>query len=253
MTGRPAPPLLAVAHGSRDPRAAATLETLLDEVRVHRPDLRVTTAYLDHAPPGVGQALSALAGNGHDDVAVLPLLLTAAYHSKTDVPGALGEARRRHARMRFRYGDTLGPHPELVAALERRLAEAGVRAGDPRTAVVLVAAGSSDPGANATVAGIARDWRSRGWWAVAPAYASAASPTPAEAVARLRAAGAPRVAVASYFLAPGCFADTVRSTALAAGADTVSGVLGAAPELARVIAERYEQACGARDESLVAG
>ncbi len=250
--GGAAPPLLAVAHGSRDPRAAATVQALLDEVRGCRPDLRVITAYLDHGPPTVGQAVSGLADQGAREIVVLPLLLTAAYHSKTDIPGALNEAAGRLPLTRFRYGDTLGPHPALTAALERRLAEAGTRPGDPDTAVVLAAAGASDARANATVAGIAREWESRGWWAVTPAYASAAAPTPAEAVAELRAAGAPRVAVASYFLAPGYFAGKVRATSLEAGADTVSGVLGATPELADVVLQRYDQALRASEETPVA-
>jgi sirohydrochlorin ferrochelatase len=70
------------------------------------------------------------------------------------------------------------------------------------------------------------------------AYASAASPTPAEAVAALRADGGP-VVVATYLLAPGYFADKVRDTSLAAGAAAVTGVLGAAPEIADVIIARY--------------
>lgn len=233
--GRGAIPLVAVAHGSRDPRAAATVEALLDRVRQARPELPVRSAYLDHGPPTLAQALCGLR-----EAVVLPLLLTEAYHSRVDLPAALAEARARDARLRVRYGTTLGPHPLLLDALERRMAEAGVVAGDSGTAVVLVSAGSSDARANAVVAELARSWGERsGWWAVTPAYASAAGPTPAEAVAALRAAGAPRVAVAPYLLAPGFFADKVRRSA---GADVVADVLGPAPELVEVLLERYELA-----------
>jgi sirohydrochlorin ferrochelatase len=241
------PPLVAVAHGSRDPRAAATVEDLLDLVR-RRSGLRVATSYLDHAPPAPGQVLGRLAGEGIGEAVVLPLLLTAAYHSKTDIPGALAEVHQAHPLMRLRYGATLGPHPLLTAALERRLAEAGVTP-DADTALVLAAAGSSDPSANATIATMARSWR--GWRRVIPAYASAASPTPAEAVRALRAAGAPRVAVASYFLAPGYFADKVRDAALAAGAGAVSPALGAAPELVEIICQRYAEMITVSDQEAV--
>lgn len=245
----PAPPLVCAAHGSRDPRAARCVEALLDEVRRRRPYLRVVTSYLDHAAPRLEGVLDALDADGAREVVVLPLLLTAAYHSGTDIPEALRAARGRHPFLAIRYGETLGPHPALTAALERRLAEAGVPPGDPETAVVLAAAGSSDARANATVTDIARAWESRGWWAVVPAYASAARPAPEEAVARLRAAGAPRVAVASYLLAPGLFADRVRAMTHTAGADAVSAVLGAAPEVAEVVLERYEEAARVRVES----
>lgn len=241
------PPLVAVAHGSRDPRAAATVEDLLGLVR-RRSGLRVLTSYLDHAPPAPGQVLGALAGEGAGEAVVLPLLLTAAYHSKTDVPGALAEVHRAHPRMRLRYGATLGPHPLLTAALERRLAEAGVTPGTD-TALVLAAAGSSDPSANATISAMARRWR--GWRRVVPAYASAASPAPAEAVRALRAEGVPRVAVASYFLAPGYFADKVRETSLAEGAVAVSPVLGAAPELVEIICRRYSETISIDDQEAV--
>ncbi|MDL4774761.1 sirohydrochlorin chelatase [Actinomadura xylanilytica] len=235
-------PLVGVAHGSRDPRAAATVTELLAAVRARRPDVPVLASFLDHAAPAPDRVLDGLARGGAERAVVLPLLLTAAYHSKTDIPGVLARVGRRHPGLGLTTAATLGPHPLLLAALERRLAEAGVAAGDPRTAVVLVAAGSSDPAANATIGGLARRWRSRGWWGVVPAFASATRPTPAEAVAALRDAGAPRVVVASYFLAPGHFADKVRGEALAAGAGAVSPVLGAAPELADLVLHRYDEA-----------
>ncbi|TMR26187.1 sirohydrochlorin chelatase [Nonomuraea zeae] len=240
LAGGPAPggvPLVAVAHGSRDPRAAATVAALLDQVRLARPEVPVRVAYLDHCTPTPAQAL-----NGLQEAVVLPLLLTEAYHSRVDLPAALNESRARDPRLRVHYGATLGPHPLLRRALERRLTEAGVPAGDPDTAVVLVSAGSSDARANAVVAGLARTWRRSGWWTVAAGYASAASPTPEQAVVELRRAGAPRVAVAPYLLAPGYFADKVRQSTLAAGADVVADVLGPAPELVDVLLERYEAA-----------
>lgn len=246
-----APPLVAVAHGSRDPRAAAAVEALLETVRRRGPGRGwtvppVVTAYLDHAAPAPGQVLGRLAGQGHSLAVVLPLLLTAAYHSKTDLPGVLRDARRDHPRLDIRYGATLGPHPLLRSALRRRLAT--VTAGpSPDTAVVLAAAGSSDPGAVRAIERLAGSLRQDtgggdGWHSVVPAYASAARPTPAEAVAALRAAGVPRVVVAPYLLAPGYFADRVRAETRAAGALAVAPVLGAAPELADIVLQRYHAA-----------
>src|SRR6202030_2247536 len=85
---------------------------------------------------------------------VVPLLLTAAYHSKADIPAQLAAAAAARPGLDVVCAGTLGPHPLLLAALERRLREAGAAAGDAvaraRTGVVLAAAGSSDPAANAT-------------------------------------------------------------------------------------------------------
>ncbi|HEY9440657.1 MAG TPA: CbiX/SirB N-terminal domain-containing protein, partial [Streptomyces sp.] len=41
------PVLLVIAHGSRDPRHAATVHTLTARVRALRPGLRVETGFLD--------------------------------------------------------------------------------------------------------------------------------------------------------------------------------------------------------------
>jgi sirohydrochlorin ferrochelatase len=116
-------------------------------------------------------------------------------------------------------------------------------------AVVLASAGSSDPEANAAIARMAAQWQaSTGWLAVRPAYASAADPDPAAAVAGLLRAGARRVVVASYLLAPGVFADRIRDMSLAAGAAAVSPALGASAEVADVILDRYQEA-GTRERA----
>jgi sirohydrochlorin ferrochelatase len=52
------------------------------------------------------------------------------------------------------------------------------------------------------------------------------------------------VVVATYLLAPGRFADQVAESSLAAGAAAVSGALGAAPEVARLVLLRYAAAIG---------
>ena len=199
------------------------------------PDARV--AYLGHAAPSVPQVMRAF-GPG-TPVTVLPLLLTAAYHSKTDIPRALAQALPR---ARVTYGEPLGPHPLLLRALERRLPEAALQ-NPAEVAVVLASAGSSDPEANAAIARLAAQWQAgTGWYAVRPAYASAAGPDPATAVAGLLRAGARRVVVASYLLAPGVFADRIRDMSLAAGAAAVSAALGASADVADVILDRYQEA-----------
>lgn len=51
MTNKPV--LLVIAHGSRDPRHAATVHALVRRVRTLRPDLRVETGFLDFNVPSV--------------------------------------------------------------------------------------------------------------------------------------------------------------------------------------------------------
>ncbi|MFJ7204447.1 sirohydrochlorin chelatase [Streptomyces sp. NPDC098789] len=235
------PVLLVIAHGSRDPRHAATVHALTGRVRALRPGLRVETAFLDFNAPSVPQVLSALYADGVRDVVALPLLLTRAFHAKADVPAVLERSRAALPGLSLRVADVLGPSPLLIGALERRLAEAGLRPADrSTTGVVLASAGSSDPEAIAVIAEIAREWRHTGWCAVRPAFASAALPRTEDAVRALRADGARRVVVAPYVLAPGRLPDRIAAGAAAAGADLVAEVLGAAPEVARLLLRRYD-------------
>ncbi|MEW1778516.1 sirohydrochlorin chelatase [Streptomyces sp. NPDC086777] len=235
---RTKPVLLVIAHGSRDPRHAATVHALVRRVRSLRPGLRVETGFLDFTIPSVHGLLESLAAEGVRDVVALPLLLTRAFHAKADIPAVLRDAP---SRLRIRQAEVLGPSPLLVSALERRLYEAGLTAADrSSTGVVLASAGSSDPEAIAVIARLAREWQRTGWCAVRPAFASASLPRTEDAVRELRELGCARVAVAPYVLAPGFLPDRIARGA--AEADVLAEVLGPAPEVARVLLERYDAA-----------
>ncbi|WNI21676.1 sirohydrochlorin chelatase [Streptomyces sp. ITFR-16] len=238
-----APVLLVIAHGSRDPRHAATVHALTARVRALRPGLRVETGFLDFNAPSVPRVLERLAAQGAHEVVALPLLLTRAFHAKSDIPAVLREARARLPRLRVRQAEVLGPSPLLNSALERRLYEAGVRPGDrSSTGLVLASAGSTDPEAIAVIAEIARELRHTGWCSVRPAFASASQPRTEDAVRALRADGVRRVAVAPYVIAPGRLPDRIAAGAAEAGADVLAGVLGPSPELARLLLARYDEA-----------
>src|SRR5471032_738967 len=156
------PTLLAVAHGSRNPAARATVEALLAEVHRQRPGVTALGCYLDHSEPLVRDVVRTLAG----PAVAVPLLLTAAFHTGVDLPQQLAASP-----VLIEQADALGPDALLLRALEGRLAESGVSAGDADTAVVLAAAGSSDAAAVTSVAALARRWAADGWWGVVPAYA----------------------------------------------------------------------------------
>ena len=234
--------LLAVAHGSKDPDSQAGVRELLARAERLRPGLRTADAYVDNASPSVRAALAALVADGVDDVVLLPLLLTPASHSKTDVAASVQAGRAAHPGLRLRYGRPLGPHPVLVEGLALRLAEAGARDEDP---VLLVAGGALDPDANAQVAATARLlFEGRGWPSVDVAFASTARPTVPEALERLRAQGATRVSVARYFLGPGFLPRLVeRQSGAVEGVEAVvTAPLGATDALAGLLLERYDEA-----------
>lgn len=236
--------LLGVAHGSKDPESQEVVQALLARAAELRPGLRTTAAYVDNAAPSIRRALAALVEAGETDVVVLPLLLTPASHSKTDVAGSVQAGRLAHPGVRLRYGRPLGPHPVLVDVLARRLAEVDARPEDP---VVLVAGGALDPDANAQVAATARLlFEGRPWPSVDVAFASTARPTVPEALERLRAQGLSRASVARYFLGPGYLPRLVERQAQSVdGLEVVvSAPLGATDGLASLLVGRYDEVLG---------
>ncbi|MER6128245.1 sirohydrochlorin chelatase [Streptomyces sp. NPDC001795] len=238
-TRRPAPPaLVIVAHGSRDPRALATVHALAERVRELRPHLPVHLGHIELNEPLLPDTLASL---GDARAVLVPLLLSRGYHVKHDIPEAAAAAQAD-----TRVAAPLGPHPLLVETLYSRLAEAGwrMRVSDAErraSAVVLAAAGSRDPDSAVDTRRTAQLLAERLGVPVLPAYASAAAPTVSAAVRALAARGRHRVAVASYFAAPGRFA-----TECAEAAPWIAAApLGAHPAMARLVLHRYDQAVAA--------
>ncbi|MEV6808968.1 sirohydrochlorin chelatase [Streptomyces sp. NPDC051132] len=236
---RPAPPaLVLVAHGSRDPRALTTVRALTDRVRALRPALSVHLGHIELNEPLLPDTLAALGG---PYAVLVPLLLGRGYHVGQDIPQMAAAAP-----VPTRVAGPLGPHPLLAEALHARLCEAGWPAapdGAARrdSAVVLAAAGSRDPGSAADTRRTARLLADRLGVPVLPAYASAAAPTVPAALRALAARGRRRVALASYFTAPGRFA-----TQCAEAAPWIaSAPLGAHEAMARLVLHRYDQSLAA--------
>jgi sirohydrochlorin ferrochelatase len=196
----------------------------------------VHASYLDHAGPRPLDVLASLAPGRR--AVLVPLLLTAAYHGRVDVPAVVAEAASLPIEVRL--AEVLGgvPAPLLLDGVLRRLDPTGL------DAVVLAAAGTRDAAARETIKQAANALSARLSLPCAVAYASAAPPEPGAAVAALRAAGARRVGVAAYFLAPGRLYDVAIRSAREAGAVAIADPLGDAPELARLVGVRVAAALG---------
>ncbi|WP_141013148.1 sirohydrochlorin chelatase [Nocardioides sambongensis] len=235
-----APALVALAHGSRDSRSAATISALVDEAKAQRPDLRIEKAFLELSKPGFQTVVDKLVRAGYDEIVVVPLLLVEAFHARVDIPEMVAEATARHPGLKIRTTGVLGLESCFLEVLDQRLraalSENRVRELD---ALVLAAAGSSDPLANQAVARLARVWGAHHKLPVSAAYATSAPPATGEAVRAFRAEGRRHIAVASLFLAPGTLVDRAAELAVEAGAVAVSEPLGAHPEVARILLARY--------------
>jgi sirohydrochlorin ferrochelatase len=225
------PVLIACAHGTRNPTGRRLVAELALAARRLRPGITTTAAFVDVQPPTVADVVAELDAAGRPAV-VVPLLLSGGYHVHVDIARAVEDAPTAVA------ARPLGPDERLVAVLHDRLLAADADPRDPLTAVVLAAAGSSDPRSVADVEDTA-DLLQRRWAGpVTTGYGSAAQPPVADAVAAARRGGAERVVLAAYLLAPGHFHDRLAS----AGADAVTAPLLPDDRIAAVLLDRYDEA-----------
>lgn len=121
-----------LAHGSPDPRHAATLDRLRHRVAEHVGTTHL--AFLEHELPRPRGLAAFLSG----PVCLVPLLITPAHHAHVDVPGAVAQLASAGADVH--PASPLGGHRLLIDAVTERVRAAGH---DEDTPVLLVAGGSS--------------------------------------------------------------------------------------------------------------
>ncbi|MET8997475.1 sirohydrochlorin chelatase [Amycolatopsis sp. Hca4] len=233
------PPLVAVAHGSRDPRSAATVRALVDVVRDRAPGVPVYESFLDLSAPSVTDVLRSLHADGHRSAVVVPLLLGSAFHARVDLPALIDSVTDSCPGFRVQVSDVLGADPALQAVALDRLAAAPLSG----RGVIVSAVGSSNASANAVVAALATRWEERLGVPVSEAFASAAQPDIPAAAASLRSRGARHLVVASWFLAPGLLPDRIARLAREADpAAFIAAPLADDPRVADVVVSRYASA-----------
>lgn len=247
--GSRSPALLLAGHGTRSQAGVAEYLALADRVRARHAWLDVGCGFIELASPPISTAVGDLVAAGHDDIAVVPLVLFDAGHAKTDVPASVNLARAAHPGVRFRYGRGLGVHPDLLAVCTERL-DAVIPSGDRSdVSVLLVGRGSSDPDANAELHRAARLlWEGRGFAHVEPAYVGLTGPRVPDGLERLRRLGARRIVVLSYFLFTGVLEHRIRDQADEFGRAhgdvtvTAAGYLGPDDRIADLVVARYHEA-----------
>jgi sirohydrochlorin ferrochelatase len=120
--------ILLVDHGSRRPEANAQLEAVAAEVAKRAPDVFVTCAHMELAPPDIAAGIAACAGAGADAVVVHPYFLAPGRHTTRDIPRLVREAAALHPGLDVRVSEPLGLHPKLVEVVLDRVAQARGRA-----------------------------------------------------------------------------------------------------------------------------
>jgi sirohydrochlorin ferrochelatase len=229
--------LVLTAHGSADPRSAATARSIADCIRRLRPDLDARVAFCEQNSPNLRDELATVT-DGH--AVVVPLLLADAYHARVDIPAMIAEAGTG-----ARQAGVLGEDDRLIHVLRQRLEHAGMSRLDSRVGVLVTAVGSSHAQANARTATVARELTLTTRWTAATAFATGPSPTLADAAGELRSRGATRLVIAPWFLAHGRITDRV--AAFAREHDIpMSAPLGAHRQVAETVLDRFDAALAVR-------
>ena len=109
--------LILFAHGARDPRWAAPFDAVAAEVRARHDTLALRVAYLEHLPPGLGEAAADLVAAGCTRVDVLPMFLGAGGHVRRDLPRLLDELRALHPGVVFESHRAIGEVPAVTTAM----------------------------------------------------------------------------------------------------------------------------------------
>jgi sirohydrochlorin ferrochelatase len=228
------PMLVLTAHGSADPRSAASAHEVAHTIRMLRRDVDVRVAFCEQNSPNLRDVLAA---TGRYAV-VVPLLLADAYHARIDIPAMIAHSD-------VRQSDVLGEDDRLIAVLRQRLTHAGISRLDPDVGVLVTAVGSSRPQANARTALVADYLVQHTRWTATTAFATGPHPTLAEATDILRQRGATRLVVAPWFLAHGTITDRVADFAHANGI-VMAEPLGAHRLVADTVLDRFDQAVAER-------
>jgi sirohydrochlorin ferrochelatase len=243
-----APALLLIAHGTRDPRGAEEMDVLLGHLRA-RHSAPVEHGWLeDFAEPSVDVAMARLVSQGVDRVVTVPFLNLGAGHAKTDVPNAVAQARADHPDVPIAHARVLGLHAELFALARRRLDAVSPVEGRGDEVLVVTAAGSSDPDANADLAKAARflaEGSGHRW--AEHAFAGVTWPRIEVVLRRVAAAGAQGVVLFSWSLLAGRLERSVSQAADRVAADAGlrvvdGGRFGPDPAVAEVVLDRYSEA-----------
>lgn len=247
------PSVLLCGHGTRHADGAAEFVAVGQAVQQRLPHLSVRHAFLELSQPLLDDALDALHGEGARSVAVVPGMLFAAGHTKTDIPAALRRWQDAHADTALHFGRPLGVDPQMLEAAADRigqaLAEAGQKIPPEDCLLLVVGRGSSDPDANSDLAKVMRLlWEGQGFGFGLVGYCDVTFPRIEAALDQAGRMGARRVVVLPYLLFTGVLIRRLHDLVAAAaarhtGVDFVTAPwLGAHPGVIATFADRVIEA-----------
>jgi sirohydrochlorin cobaltochelatase len=248
--------VLFVGHGSRDPEGNDQIHQFVEGFL---PDLNplvlYETCFLEFARPDIAEGIERCVARGATEVALIPLMLLPAGHSKIHIPAAIDAAKEKYPGVTFTYGKPIGIHYETSVILKERLQAAGIDPdeADEQDAVILLGRGGSDADANSDLCKIARIlWEKTSFETVEPAFYGVTKPSLPQAVERVKKLGAKKIIILPYFLFTGVLIKRIEQD-LALFREqypelsfTLANYFGFHPKLKVIVADRIDEALGGK-------
>lgn len=238
-----APALVMLAHGSDHPAEEEVARDLCRRLQQLRPTLSISLAFLDPGTPSGSDEVARLVRQGFVEIVFIPLDLSRAVEPDESATTLLSAMRQQHPDIKIAASRPIGPATSLLGVIDERLRTA-LRATHTveLDGLVLSLPQSGDARGNALVARRARQWSNHHKLPVVVSVADGSGPSPASAIAALRAQGRRHIAVGSLFIGETSAYTLQAEQSRAAGAVAVSAPLGADDRVLELVMARYSYA-----------
>lgn len=111
--------LVLVAHGSRDPKWRASVESMTEALQAEVGVEKVRLAYMDHTPPTLDDVVAEAVERGVVRVRVLPLFLANEGHVDRDIRPLVEQLRERERSVEIELLPALAEHGSFRAFLAK--------------------------------------------------------------------------------------------------------------------------------------
>ena len=113
--------VLLLAHGSRAPEAALTLEKIAEMTRRMVHGRLIQVAFMQFGSINIEKGLLMLMEQGVTKVEVVPYFLFEGVHIKEDIPEELAAFSKEHPQMEINLGKPLGADERLAEIVAERI------------------------------------------------------------------------------------------------------------------------------------
>lgn len=115
--------LIILGHGSRASEATETLAAITAMIREKVEYGRVEFASLQLSKPPLKEVVEVMAAEGMKKIVVIPFLIAAGVHVKTDIPEELAVLGEKYPEVQMKLGRPLGADPRLAEIMVDRARE----------------------------------------------------------------------------------------------------------------------------------